>query len=91
MNKLTNYEKHFKAKMANPKFRKAYKEEKHRLDIAYQILKLREKENLTQGKLAKKIGTTQSVIARIESGQINATTDTLGKIADVFDKRLALV
>lgn len=91
MNKLTNYEKHFRAKMANPNFRKAYKEEKHRLDIAYQILKLREKENLTQGKLAQKIGTTQSVIARIESGQGNITIDTVGKIADVLNKRLALI
>lgn len=91
MRKFTNYEKHFRAKMANSNFKKAYKEERHRLDIAYQILELREKENLTQEKLAKKIGTTQSVIARIESGQGNVTIDTVGKIADVLNKRLAIV
>jgi len=91
MKKLTNYEKHFQAKMSNASFRRAYKQEKHLLDIAYQILKLREKDHLTQEELAKRIGTTQSAIARIEAGEENTTTATLGKIADVFDKRVAFI
>ena len=91
MRKLTNYEKHFKTKMTNPKFRKAYREEKYRLDIAYQIFELREKNKFTQKKLARKIGATQSVIARIESGQENLTIDTVGKIADAFEKKVVFV
>ena len=91
MHKLTNYEKHFRTKMKNSKFRKAYEEEKYRLDIAYQILELREKKKFTQAMLAKKIGTTQSVVARIESGKKNLTIDTVGKIANALNKKLAFV
>ena len=43
MNKLTNYEKHFRAKMKKSNFRKAYEEERHRLEIAYKIIQLRKK------------------------------------------------
>ena len=90
MNKLTNYEKHFKAKMKDKKFKKAFEEERHRLEIAYRISQLREKKHFSQKQLAEKLDTTQSVIARIESGQQNLTTDTLQKIASIFDKRLKI-
>lgn len=36
--------------------------------IACIVVKLRQNKHLTQSQLAKKIGTTQSVIARLESG-----------------------
>jgi len=39
---------------------------------------------MSQIQLAKKIGTTQSNIARMESGQQNFTTNTLSKIASAF-------
>lgn len=90
MKKLTNYEKHFAQKMKNKKFRKAFEEERRRLAIAYEILKLREKHGYTQKELAKKLGTTQSVIARVESGEQNLTIDYLNKIADIFDKNLKI-
>jgi UDP-N-acetylglucosamine 1-carboxyvinyltransferase len=44
------------------------------------IESLREKSNLTQGDLAQRIGTSQSAIARIESGEQNLTTAMLEKI-----------
>lgn len=90
MNKLTNYEKHFVVKMKSKKFKKAFKEERHRLEIAYKISKLRERKRLSQKQLAEKLNTTQSVIARIESGQQNLTTDNLQKIASIFDKKLKI-
>ncbi|PIW67763.1 transcriptional regulator [bacterium (Candidatus Moisslbacteria) CG12_big_fil_rev_8_21_14_0_65_36_11] len=91
MRKLTNYEKHFRKKMEDRKFRKKYEEEKCRLDVAYQILKLREKNGLTQKKLAEEIDTTQSAVARIEAGKENITIDTLGKIIAVLNKKIAFV
>ena len=36
---------------------------------------------MTQGQLAKAVGTTQSVISRIEAGKQNLTIRTLAKIA----------
>lgn len=90
MAKLTNYEKHFQAKMKSKKFKKAYEEERHRLAIAYKIAQLRKKKHLSQKELAKKIDTTQSVVARMEAGQQNFTTDTLQKIASAFEKNLKI-
>lgn len=45
---------------------------------------------MSQVELAKKIGTTQSNIARMESGQQNFTTNTLQKLARVFNKKLKI-
>jgi len=90
MNKLTNYEKHFRIKLKDKEFKKAFEKERHRLEVAYKISQLREKKHFSQKELAKKLDTTQSVIARIESGQQNLTTDTLQKIASIFDKRVKI-
>ena len=43
---------------------------------------------MTQEQVAKKLGTTQSVIARIESGKQNISFNILFKIAEVFHKKL---
>jgi ribosome-binding protein aMBF1 (putative translation factor) len=88
--KITNFEKHFQKEMKSEKFRKAYEQERRRVFIAYEVLKLREKRGYTQKELAKKLGTTQSVIARIESGNQNLTIDYLNKIADIFNKNLKI-
>ena len=99
MNKRKNYKKTQKAvdfqeylneQLKNPKFKKYYDEYGKQLEIAYQILKLRKQKRISQAELAKKIGTKQSNIARMESGQQNFTTDTLQKIASVFKRELKI-
>jgi transcriptional regulator with XRE-family HTH domain len=40
--------------------------------------------------MAKKLGTTQSNIARLEAGQQNLTTITLHRIAKAFDRDLKI-
>ena len=93
MSKKTNYEKHFAGKMKSKSFQDAYQEEKHRLEIAYAIAQLRKKQHISQQELAKRIGTTQSAVARMEAGQQNFTTDTLQKVAAAFkrDMKIAFV
>ena len=76
--------------MKNKAFRRVYEEESRRLEIAYQILKLRKKQKLSQKELARKLNTTQSVVARMEAGQQNFTTDTLQKIASAFKRELKI-
>ena len=88
MRKLTDYEKDFRERMKDKEFREAYEKERRRVTIAYEILKLREKSGCTQKQLAKKLGTTQSVIARMEGGNQNFTVDNLEKVASVFNKEL---
>ena len=90
MNKLTNYEKHFNSKMKDKSFKEAFEKERHRFEIAYKISQMRIEKHFSQKQLAKKLDTTQSVIARIEAGQQNFTTDTLAKIASAFDRTLKI-
>jgi len=58
----------FKAMLKNPEVRFYYEQEKAKSKIAMAVKTARLKACLTQAKLAEKIGTTQSVIARLESG-----------------------
>lgn len=72
--------------MRDPEVRKLYDKFGKQLEIAHQILQLRKKQGISQLQLAKKLGTTQSNVARIETGQQNFTTATLQKIAKVFNR-----
>jgi len=81
---MTNYEKHLKEQFKNKTFKKEFDKEYQRLQVAYKILQTRKKKRMSQVDLAKKIGTTQSVVARMESGKQNLSVDTLSKIANAF-------
>lgn len=68
----------------------AYEKAGIEVRMAIQIAKARERAHLTQGQLAKAIGTTQSVISRIERADQNLTLATLSKIADALDSDLVV-
>jgi len=85
-----SFERHLERKLKNPKFKEYYDEYGKQLEIAYQILRLRKQKKMSQVELAKKIGTKQSNIARMEIGQQNFTIGTLQKIAKAFDRELKI-
>ena len=86
MNKKNNdFQKYLKENLKDADFKKHFDEYGKQLEIAYQILQLRKKRKMSQKKLAEKIGTTQSNVARMEAGQQNFTTNTLNKIATAFN------
>ncbi len=60
-------------------------------DAAGAILALRDEFDLTQRQLADRIGTTQSVIARLESGDRDFKIGVLNRISDALDLRWRLV
>jgi len=57
-------------------------------NIGKGIADIRESRGMTQAQLAKKIKTTQSAIARLESGTQNISTDMLKKISHALGKNL---
>jgi ribosome-binding protein aMBF1 (putative translation factor) len=69
--------------LKNPQVRFFYEEEKAKSEIAMAIRAARQRNNMTQARLAEKVGTTQSVIARLESGsdKRNPTLPFLARIA----------
>ncbi len=52
------------------------------------ITELRKRRDLTQTAFAEKLGTTQSVIARIENGEQNLTTEMISKISEVLGSEI---
>ena len=51
-----------------------------RFHVARNLLHLRRYRQMSQATVAQAVGTSQSAIARIESGQENITMDTLGRL-----------
>jgi ribosome-binding protein aMBF1 (putative translation factor) len=66
-----------------------YRETQDRLrpfeEIARVVIMRRAQLGLTQQELAERMGTTKSVISRIESGQHRTSTDTLRRVAEALD------
>ncbi|MEI8356126.1 MAG: helix-turn-helix transcriptional regulator [Deltaproteobacteria bacterium] len=80
----------FAGSKKDPRWNAAYAEADIEVRLAIQIAKAREKSHMTQGQLAKAVGTTQSVISRIERANQNLTIKTLGKIAFVLHTDLVI-
>ena len=75
----------------SPDFRKAYDEEVLKLKIAYKIIQLRRLRHLSQHELAKKAGTTQQNISRLEdSANTQITIHTLTRLAKALKARLTV-
>ena len=73
----------------NQELNTRFQRELTRLQLADQILKLREKGKLSQAQLARKIGTHQSAVARMEQSTYRGyTVATLAKIAAAAGARL---
>lgn len=56
--------------------------------IGQLIAQIRQERGLTQAEFAKRLGTSQSAVNRIEHGKQNLSLETLGRISDVLNKQL---
>ncbi|MFA5318239.1 MAG: helix-turn-helix transcriptional regulator [Patescibacteria group bacterium] len=88
--KLVDFDDYLKEELKNPEFKRLYNEYGKQLEISYQMQQLRKQKKISQAQLAKKIGTTQSNIARMESGKQNFTIDILNKVAVALGKELKI-
>src|SRR5579862_5946231 len=55
------------------------------------ISQIRQERGLTQAEFARRLGTSQSAVNRIEHGKQNLSLETVGRISDVLNKQLILV
>lgn len=58
--------------------------------LARSLIEARTRAHLTQAELAKRMATTQSVVARLESGRVSPSTRTLEKVARATGTRLRI-
>jgi predicted transcriptional regulator len=73
----------------SPEMAELLEQERANLDIARKIYGLRTKAGLSQAELARKIGTTQSVISRLEDADYEGhSLEMLRRIASAFEKRV---
>ena len=74
--------------MAEPAYQEAHAASKGEFALAHELIAARVHAGLTQEQLAQRMGTTQSAIARLESGLRMPGVRTLEKLAEATGTRL---
>ena len=74
----------------DPEYRKTYDRLGPEFELSRSVIAARTNAKLTQAELAERMKTTQSVVARLESGRTHPSTKTLEKIALATGTRLRI-
>ena len=84
------YKSFIKELLKDPAFKKAYDDLGPEFELIRSMIKKRLKKGLTQTQLAKKIGSRQPVISRLEQGTYNPTMKFLNRVAKALDAKLKI-
>ena len=76
--------------MRNREYRRAYEALGPEFELARAVIQARVRAGLTQEQLAERMDTSQSVIARLESGRVRPSTQTLERLAAATGTRLRI-
>jgi len=87
---MENYKNFKKKLLKDKKIKKAYDELEPEFAVIKKIIEKRLEVGLTQAQLAKKIGTKQSAISRIEQGSYNPSLALLVKLSKALDAKLEI-
>lgn len=90
MRKFIPVEESFARWGKDPEFMVAYDALEEELALANALIGARANANLSQAELAEKMNTSQSAIARLESGRTWPSTRTLRKLADATGTKLRI-
>lgn len=90
MRKPDEWEDFKKELLRDPEVKKEYDRLGPEFAVISQLIEIRAKKHLTQKGLAKKLGTKQSAIARLEAGRGNPTLEFLQKTAKALNKKLVV-
>ncbi len=74
----------------DPAFRESYEALEGEFALAAQVIEARARAGLTQEELAKRMGTSQSAVARLESGKARPSVATLEKLAKATGSKLRI-
>lgn len=87
---MTKFDTLHKRWMKDPDYRKEYDALEEEFALMLAVAKARVRSGLSQAELAKRMKTTQSTIARLESGRGMPSTRTLGRFAKATGHRLKI-
>lgn len=90
-NTLTyTFEQDLQERLKNPEFKQLWEESEPEYLLSKAIIEARLKNKLSQRELAKKIGTSQAAISRIESMNGNPSFSFLKKIAKALNTKIQI-
>ena len=87
MTKLSELKKHL---MEDPDFREEYVRVDEEYALIEALVRARAAARLTQAEVGRRLGTTQSAIARLEGGRVSPSFATLRRYADATGMRLTV-
>lgn len=76
--------------MQNPEFQQEYEKADAEFSLIEALVHARASAKMSQADVAKKIGTTQSAIARLEGGGVSPSLSTLRRYAEATGSRLEI-
>jgi ribosome-binding protein aMBF1 (putative translation factor) len=88
--KFISAEESFKRWKKDPKYVAAYDALEEEFALASALIKARSEAEMTQEQVAEAMGTTQAVVARLESGKSLPSTRTLERFAKATRTRLRI-
>ncbi len=74
--------------MEDPAFREEYARAEEEYALIEALVRARTAAKLTQAELARRLGTTQSAVARLEGGRVSPSFATLRRYAEATGTRL---
>ncbi|HEY9583719.1 MAG TPA: helix-turn-helix transcriptional regulator [Candidatus Paceibacterota bacterium] len=77
-----------KGELKDPKFKQAYDALEVEFQIIHDVLKKRIEKDMSQEDLARKMGSDQSIISKLESGNYNPSIKFLKRIAKAVGGQL---
>jgi ribosome-binding protein aMBF1 (putative translation factor) len=83
-------EESFRQWKKDPKYVAAYESLEEEFALASALIKARSDADMTQEQVADAMGTTQAVVARLESGKVLPSTRTLERFAKATRTRLRI-
>ncbi len=76
--------------MKDPRYVHEYDKLQPEFEIARQMLDARINQNMTQEEIAKRVGTGQAVISRLEGANASPSLDLLKRVATALGKKLVI-
>ena len=88
--KVYTFREHLNEMLQDPEFRKEWENSEVEYQLGCKLIEARLKRHLSQRDLAKKVGTSQAQIARIEGMDANPSLSLLKRIAQALNTKLQI-
>ncbi len=91
MKKKTNFDTYLERQLRDPAFKEHFGKAGEAWDVAIQLAALRKASGMSQKELAKRVGTSQQQISRLESPAYEGhSLSMLRRVADILDAEVQL-